>query len=103
MADQRTYKMLLGDIEAGGAGGGLFPIGVNNGTLDKTWREILNAIMDCKIPYVYGGDIEDNYASIQYVREVMDDDHLFYVHLVDRDDYVGYSTNSADGYPTLYD
>lgn len=90
-------------IAAGGSGGGLFPIGQIGSSLDKTWREILYAIQDGKIPYLYNANLEYNFASVMYVREMEQDDNIFYVYFVGWDNSQGYSSSSPDGYPTYFD
>lgn len=103
MADQRTYKMLLGDIADSGGAGGLFPIREVHDSLDKTWIEIYNSILDGKIPYIYAWNAETQIAKVSYIREAKHSNNAYYIHLVDANDSLGYACDSEDKYPSYYD
>lgn len=124
MADERTYKMLLGDIAGSGSGGlpdyseandgdvltidngepvwaapgGILVITATEGTLDKTWREISDAITAknlCLIFESYGTD--DN--SMLVVTAVYNDSEQYLVNTTGQP----YATATENGYPVASD
>lgn len=93
----------LGGSGGGSSGGGVLVVTDTDGTLDKTWQEIHDAMAAGQIPvvgYVDGNDagisiigwgalIDDAYSLWGYGADISQDDPL-------------YSATSASGYPTAY-
>lgn len=85
----------------GGSGGGYLAVHANNGTLDKTWKEIYDAF------------VEGKYVSEIYEEESLDDGTETYQYQIQMcivttgGEYVvstsnnNYSTDSENGYPAV--
>ena len=97
----------MNKIENGIAGAGsVLLISDNDGTLDKTWSEIGNAIASGQIACIYGSSYDGNNLDMAFcdiVRFAHIDDGTYYILLMGRDDSMGYSASSASGYPVFFD
>lgn len=106
MADQRTYKMLLGDIEAGGgggAGGGVLVATMDaaTGTLDKTWQEIDDAAFT--VVYVDGsyGGTTSHLRLFVCGTAVTGTEYRVAAYSAEESTLVHFTTTSADDYPIM--
>lgn len=89
----------LNKIEQGiaSAGGGiLFDIGVEDGTLDKTWTEIDSAMSAGKIVRIV--DSGEGFSATYYVVATSNDGEFYYVNYTTVNNE-WYQTSSASGYP----
>lgn len=97
----------LNKLEQGVANaGGVLPISDNDGTLNKTWSEIGDAIASGQIACIYGSSYDGNNLELAFcdiVRIANFDDGTYYIYLMGQDDSMGYSTSSASGYPVFFD
>lgn len=78
-----------------GGGDFLYDIGVEDGTLDKTWTEIYTAHSGGKIVRIVQS--AEGYSETQYVVATVNDDGTYFV-------YFGaaaawYQTSTSSGYP----
>ena len=79
----------------GGGGGGVLIVHDNDGTLDKTWKEINDVALTSVVLLVRGDEVE---TIIIYCTGIGINDPEYYVTFND-DRY--YTASSADGYPEL--
>lgn len=108
MADQRTYKMLLGDIALGGGGGGggilVATLDTSTGTLDKTWKEIYDAMDSSVLCVVYRQEEDDveGLASIDFnlIRNILLQEGSYSLSL---DDGLRLIASTANDYPVVND
>ena len=93
----------LNKIENGiaNAGGGdiLFDIANEDGTLDKTWTEILTACTAGKIVRVIFND--DGISVAEYVTAVTNEEGTYFIYVLGNQGW--YQTSSANGYPQFTD
>lgn len=89
----------LNKLEQGVAssGGGLVVHSDENGTLDKTWKQISDAVENGAIPYMISGDDEAKYVTI--LSQVLAYDDGGVMHYVANFGY-NYQTDSENGYPS---
>ena len=86
--------------------GGAFLITEDGGVLDKTWSEITDAVAGGQIAIINSAWYEDATligASCNIVRSTLNDDGTYYVYITGKDESMGYSASSANGYPVFYD
>lgn len=130
MADQRTYKMLLGDIEAGGSGGlpdyseandgdvleiengepawaapgWILICTETNGALDKTWQEIYDAMNSSVLCVSCTKDENDveGFVSITFniIQDVILQEGSYSLHLSDGSLFIA---STANDYPVIGD
>ena len=84
------------------AGGGdiLYDIGVEDGTLDKTWTEIYTAHSGGKIVRIVQG--AEGFAETQYVIATVSDNGTYFVYFAGGG-AAWYQTSSANGYPEYFE
>lgn len=130
MADQRTYKMLLGDIEAGGSGGlpdyseandgdvleiengepawaapgWILICTETNGALDKTWQEIYDAMNSSVLCVSVKRELDDGdeLAAITFniIQDVFFQEGSYHLHLSDGTPFIA---STANDYPVIGD
>lgn len=83
----------IGSGGGGGTGGGVFVVNDVNGTLDKTWKEIYDAIIVGKICLIATN--ENNINILSVATSFVTDNNTMYG--VEAD--CKYITNTEDGYP----
>lgn len=82
------------NVNAGGSSsGGPFVITNTNGTLDKTWQEIYDAISNATICVISHSQEDGN--SLEFVTGAYLIENMYVVEVASG----GYSTDSANGYP----
>ena len=86
-------------IANAGSGDIFFNIADEDGTLDKTWTEILTAMTAGKIARVI--IIGENLAVHQYVFTVDYDEEFYFVYVAGNQGW--YQTSSENGYPQFAD
>lgn len=94
----KMNKLEQGVANAGG-GDIFFDIATEDGTLDKTWTEILTALSANKIVRVVGSG--ENFAFNEYVATVAYDEEFYFVYVLGNQGW--YQTSSANGYPQFAD
>ena len=94
----KLNKMEQG-IASAGSGDILFDIGVEDGTLDKTWTEILTALSAGKIARVLISD--EGLSVCEYVNIVTNEEGTYFVYTLGNQGW--YQTSSANGYPQFTD
>ena len=85
-----------------GAGGGdiVFDIGVEDGTLDKTWTEIYTALSANEIERIV--QTGENLFGIDYIAAALFDGDFYCVYIVGANNS-WYRASSANGYPEFYE
>lgn len=80
----------------GSSGGGVLAVNDDNGTLDKTWQEIADAVATtgAAIVYEFGGHVSGAATVIECAPNLLDG--KFYVYFGKES---AYKASSADGYP----
>ena len=94
------YCLLMGG-GSGGSGGDSSVVVMHDvdGTLDKTWQEIYDAVADAKIVILSSGDPDEPIASIDIVLVAGHGAGEYYIYFgMGTSSYVA---NSADDYPYL--
>ena len=93
MADTgKTIALIKALSGGGGSGGGVLVVTVTDGTLDKTWQEIHDAMLSG------GAVIQADETNVDTVLRVYNSKGTYRVISVDDGMYVA---SSASGYPTL--
>ena len=88
--------------QTGGGGDIFFDITEEDGTLDKTWTEILTAVSAGKIARIL--TVYENGATCDYVLEASTDEEFWYVYTTKFPGPNGwYQAASASGYPYFAD
>ena len=89
----------------GGTGGGALIVHIDGEALDKTYKEIVDAISNGQVVLIYSGanptGSEDDALLIENVYEIAYYDEVGYTVKMARNDDI-YATNTIDGYPTFY-
>lgn len=86
----------LAEASGGGTGGGVLVVNDNNGTLDKTWKEISDAFDAGMLVHVYINE-DGNLVKIILNMTITNNVDMFGV-LVNSDTY---DTDTENGYPRL--
>lgn len=94
----KMNKLEQGVANAGG-GDILFDIANEDGTLDKTWTEILTASTAGKIARIIFND--DGISVAEYVTAVTNEEGTYFVYVLGNQGW--YQTSSANGYPQFAD
>lgn len=91
----------MNKIENGIANAGdiFFDIANEDGTLDKTWNEILTALSTGKMVRVIFNDV--GISSAEYVNAVVNEEGTYFVYVLGNQGW--YQTSSANGYPQFTD
>ena len=92
-------KMENGIAAGGGGGAQLLDITDTDGTLDKTWTEILDALSDGDIVRVISSG--EDWASVNYVVNASTDEEFYDVYIAGANGW--YQASSASGYPEFTD
>lgn len=95
----KLNKMEQGIANAGGGGGGVLAIADNNGTLNKTWQEITDALKSGTLPVIYY-ETPDGGGSIEQVVITTVEAGAYKVFLISDTTTPALSAASANGYPT---
>ena len=82
-------------VKNSGGGGSVFSIEDPDGTLDKTWQEILDAVANRQICIITIDNGGDSY-NVNFVSDIYEDSGNYIIVTTVNGRY---STNSADGYP----
>lgn len=82
----------------GSSGGGVLVVHDVDGTLDKTWQEIVNAMAGGGAALVYGSN--ENITSIQVISDAYYDDEGVHPYIV-QIGMLSYTSDTANGYPML--
>lgn len=91
----KLNKMEQGIANAGG-GGGAFIVNDVEGTLDKTWQEIFDA-MSTSVAFVsYKSETEIDYGIVEAAINGGSDEYTINAGAIGM-----YTTDSADGYPAV--
>lgn len=83
----------------GGSGGGVLVVTDTDGTLDKTWQEIHDAMLVGSVAIDSSTPFATNIVCVGRVYSTTLMGGKYSVHPVDAE--VNYDTDSASGYPTL--
>lgn len=98
---EKLNKLEQGVANAGGStGGGVLVVHDVDGTLDKTWQEIMDA------PLAIIKEVGEDYAFLKYLVSAEADIDLYLVTFADFASALGpvkrvYQTNTQSGYPVV--
>ena len=97
-----TDGELITATKLNNTGGGdiLYDIGVEDGTLDKTWTEIYTAHSGGKIVRIVQS--AEGLAATQYVVATVNDNGTYFVYLAGGG-AAWYQTSSVNGYPEYFE